>query len=217
MRDRSIGKWRAARAFTVLIFVAAVGAATGICGRAAADSCAAVELVVARGTTEPGWLGAEVGDPLYAALRQELPTDTTAYPVRYPADLLDSSSVQDGTRDMVAHLVGQAAMCPRQRFVLAGYSQGAVVTHGVLGTGVIAQLPAIAALPAALAPRIAAVLLFGDPMRAIAQDLPQLYRQRTADYCAGGDPVCGGGLYPTSHTDYGEFIWAAAGFAASRI
>ncbi|WP_225730318.1 MULTISPECIES: cutinase family protein [unclassified Nocardia] len=209
-------KWRAARLLAILLLVGATVAA-GMAGRAAADPCAAVDIVVARGTSEPGWLGAQVGDPLYAALRQALPLDAAAYPVRYPADLLVASSASDGTRDMTAHLVQQAAMCPDQRFILVGYSQGAAVTEGVLGTGIVAQLPGTYVLPPELAPRIAAVLLFGDPLRAIGWNVPAAYLSRTADYCAAGDPICGAGDDPAAHTEYGGFVWAAAVFAASRI
>ncbi|MCP2288472.1 cutinase [Nocardia amikacinitolerans] len=206
-----------ARVFAVLLLVVGVGATTSLGTQASANACASVDVVVARGTGEPGWLGSVVGDPLYHTLLQALPVDSTAYPVNYPANLLVPSSVSDGTRDMTAHIMAQAAMCPDQRFVLVGYSQGAVVTHGVLGTGIVTVLPGIYTLPYELESRIAAVLLFGDPVRLIGWNVPGLYAWRTANYCTGGDPVCGGGFDPGAHGNYGWAMWLAANFAAVRV
>ncbi|MGW5918917.1 cutinase family protein [Nocardia fluminea] len=89
-----------------------------------AQNCATLDVVIARGTVEPGYLGAAIGDPLYAVLSAQLPVDTTAHRVEYPADLLVPTSMIDGTRAMTGHLIHQAAACPDQRFVLVGYSQG---------------------------------------------------------------------------------------------
>ncbi|MBF6300221.1 cutinase family protein [Nocardia amamiensis] len=208
-------KWRVVRAFAVLLLVAGFGAATGL--HAWAMPCAAVDVVVARGTHEPGYLGSVVGDPLYAALQQELPVSSQSYRVNYPADLLDPSSISRGTQDMTAHLLWQAAMCPDQRFVLVGFSQGAVVTHGVLGTGVVTALGGIHSLPWELESRVAAVLLFGDPVHLLGWSVPELYAWRTGNYCTSGDPVCEGGIHPAAHTNYGWAMWPAVQFAASRV
>ncbi len=208
-------KWRVVRVFIVLLLAAGFGATTG--SPAWASPCAAIDVVVARGTQEPGYLGAAVGDPLYGTLLQALPVSSTAYRVNYPADLLDPASVSRGTHDMTAHLLWQAAACPDQRFILVGYSQGAVVTHGVLGTGAVTALGGMAVLPGELASRVAAVLLFGDPVRLIGWHVPGQYAWRTGNYCTGGDPVCGGGLDPTQHGNYGWAMWPAAQFAADRV
>ncbi|MGK8524235.1 cutinase family protein [Nocardia asteroides] len=203
------------KAFAVLLLVAGFGAATGL--HAWATSCAAVDVVVARGTHEPGYLGAVVGDPLYDALWQALPVDAQAYRVDYPADLLDPSSISRGTQDMTAHILWQAARCPNQRFVLVGFSQGAVVTHGVLGTGVVTGFGGIHSLPVGLESRVAAVLLFGDPIRLIGWGVPGHYAWRTENYCASGDPVCEGGIRPAAHTDYRWAMWPAVEFAVYRV
>ncbi|WP_067478034.1 cutinase family protein [Nocardia amamiensis] len=208
-------KWRVVRAFAVLLLVAGFGAATGL--HAWAMPCAAVDVVVARGTHEPGYLGAVVGDPLYDALRQALPVDSQSYRVDYPADLLDPSSISRGTQDMTAHMLWQAAMCPEQRFVLVGFSQGAVVAHGVLGTGVVTALGGIHSLPGELESRVAAVLLFGDPVHLLGWNVPGHYAWRTGNYCTSGDPVCEGGIHPAAHTNYGWAMWPAVRFAASRV
>ncbi|MEU8899072.1 cutinase family protein [Nocardia sp. NPDC048505] len=197
--------------FTAGIATAGLGATAG------ASPCTAVEVVVARGTHEPGWLGAAVGDQLYGALRQALPVSSAAYSVNYPADLMVPTSISDGTRDLAAHLEHQAAMCPDQQFVLVGYSQGALVVHGVLGTGNINALGGIHRLPEWVGPRVAAVLLFGDPNRLTGWGLPGDYGWRSGNYCTAGDPVCGAGADWPAHGEYGWAIRVAAAFAAGRI
>ncbi|MEU7631840.1 cutinase family protein [Nocardia sp. NPDC049220] len=183
----------------------------------AAPSCTpGVELVVARGTHEPGYLGSEVGDRLTVALHGVLDMPVTAYPVSYPADLLDPMSVGRGSADLVHHLIEVSAACPHQRFVVAGYSQGAVVVHAALGSDV-AIIPGTVQLPSQLASRIQAVLLFGDPLRLVSDaGLPGPWR--TGSWCTYGDPICEiGGNQPFAHVAYGETITAAALFAASSL
>ncbi|WP_405163576.1 cutinase family protein [Nocardia sp. NBC_01499] len=204
-----------AQVFVVLLLAAGFGATTGL--PALASSCAAVDVVVARGTQEPGYLGAVAGDPLYGALLQRLPVSSVAYRVNYPADLLDPASISRGTQDMTAHVMWQASVCPDERFVLVGYSQGAVVTHGVLGTGIVTALGGISSLPVDLESRVAAVLLFGDPLRLTGSNVPDLYAGRTGNYCAAGDPVCTGGGDPTQHSNYAWAMWPAAQLVASRV
>ncbi|WP_281908302.1 cutinase family protein [Nocardia cyriacigeorgica] len=215
------GQWgRANIRYTSVVFAAlmlALGLGYGS-SAARADSCAAVEMVVARGTHEPGYLGAVVGDPLYAAVTAAVPLSVGAYAVRYPADLLDPASVSRGTSDLVDHLVARSAQCPGQRYIVSGYSQGALVVHGALGTGVMALMPGLRQLPAILAPRIAAVLLFGDPLRLNAWSIADMYAGRTRSYCAPGDPICElGATNPDAHVGYRDTIAAAADFAAYML
>ncbi|MCM6772160.1 cutinase family protein [Nocardia sp. CDC159] len=184
---------------------------------ARAQWCAAVDVVVARGTGEPGHLGSEVGDPFYAVLRDRLPMSTSAYRVNYPADLTDSLSIGRGSADLVAHLAHQAAVCPGQRFVLVGYSQGAAVVHTALGTGVTLDVPGAVRAGGELGGRIAAVLLFGDPLRLIGWHLPDAYLWRSGNYCTPGDPVCAGGMNPAAHVAYGGDFVAAATLAADQL
>ncbi|WP_280232972.1 cutinase family protein [Nocardia cyriacigeorgica] len=216
-RRRRIDIRSAATLFVAILLVFGTGA-WGSGGYARADDCAAVEMVAVRGTHEPGNLGAVVGDPLYAALAAAVPLSVGAYAVRYPADLLDPGSVSRGTGDLVDHLVDRSVRCPAQRYVVAGYSQGAVVVHGALGTGVMVAMPGIRQLPPALAPRIAAVLLFGDPLRLNAWSVADVYASRTRSYCAPGDPICQlGATDPDAHVGYRDTIAAAADFAAHLL
>lgn len=208
------GKWRTAWVLAVPLVLAGL---LYPAPRAAAQGCAAVDVVVARGTNEPGYLGSAVGDPLYAQLQRRLPMSLNGYRVNYPADLTNVLSVGDGSGDLVAHLSNEAVACPGQRFVLVGYSQGAVVVHTALGTGITGALPGAVRMNGALGSRVAAILLFGDPLRLAGSGVPGQYAARTANYCMPGDPVCANGLNPAAHVAYGGDFVAAADFTADRL
>ncbi|AYF73735.1 cutinase family protein [Nocardia yunnanensis] len=216
MGDRKVllpGKWRTAWGLAAMVTIAATVFVPQ--STAHADSCTAVDVVVARGTGEPGWLGDEVGDPLYGMLQDRLPVSASAYRVNYPADY--GFAVGAGSADLVAHLTAQAAACPGQEFVLVGYSQGAAVVHTALGTGAVSWYPGRVQLPDYLGDRVAAVLLFGDPMRAVGWSVPGPFLWRTGDWCTGGDPVCGSGVDADAHVAYGSDLVAAANFAAEHL
>ncbi|QKV80245.1 cutinase family protein [Amycolatopsis sp. Hca4] len=101
----------------------------------AALACTDVDVSVARGTFEPGALGLFVGDAVHAAVQSRLqPRSVSSYAVNHPADLSEPASVQQGNRDLADPVTSQAAACPRQRFVPAGYSQGASVVDNSIGT-----------------------------------------------------------------------------------
>lgn len=207
------GRWRTAGGFAIMAMIATVF--LPLPATAHADGCTDVDVVVARGTGEPGWLGDEVGDPLYGMLQARLPVSTSAYAVAYPADY--SFNVGAGTSDLVSHLTAQVAACPAQRFVLVGYSQGAAVVHAALGTGVVSWYPGRVQLPGYLGDHVSAVLLFGDPVRALGWNVPGAFVSRTGDWCIGGDPVCGAGVDANAHVAYGSDLVDAANFAADHI
>ncbi|MFF4399498.1 cutinase family protein [Streptomyces sp. NPDC001480] len=188
---------------------------------ASAATCSDIDVVVARGTFEPGTLGAIVGDPVYSALQKKLTgKNLSSYKVNYPADLSLTSAAQ-GNADVVNHVTGQAAACPNQRFILVGYSQGANVVDnsiGISSDGAVVGSPIVATIPAALAPRVAAVLLFGNPIRALGKSVTGTYQSRTIDFCAKGDPICeNGGGDVLAHLGYGADADAAAAFAAGKV
>ncbi|MGW5719831.1 cutinase family protein [Amycolatopsis sp. NPDC003865] len=206
----------------VTIGFAAAGIAVAAAPAASAAPCTDVDVPVARGTFEPGTLGFIVGDPVYQAVQDRLrPRSVSGYRVDYPADLGEPASVQKGNTDLVNHVEAQAAACPRQRFVLVGYSQGANVVDNSLGVssdGAVVGGPIVATIPAELAPRVAAVLLFGNPIRAIGRQVTGTYQSRTKDYCADGDPICRpGGANFLAHLSYGGDASDAAAFAAGEL
>jgi cutinase len=195
--------------------VAAVAAAPA----AQAATCTDENVVVARGTFEPGTLGAIVGDPVYAALCQQITSRTfSSYAVNYPADL-SVGSASKGNTDLVEHLKSQATACPSERFILVGYSQGANVVDNSLGVssaGALVGGPITETIPDAIQPRVSSVLLFGNPIRAVGRSITGVYQSRTLDICATGDPVCGAGANPIAHLSYGADAGQAAAFAAQH-
>ena len=197
------------------------GLATLSAPPAMAAACSDVELVAARGTFEPGTLGFIVGDPVYSALQKKAAgKNISSYKVNYPADLSPTSAAQ-GNLDLVNHVKSQAAACPNQKFVLVGYSQGANVVDnsiGISSAGAVVGSPIVATLPAAVEPKVAAVLLFGNPIRALGKSVTGTYQSRTIDFCASGDPVCeNGGGDVGAHLGYTANADAAATFAATKV
>lgn len=204
-----------------LSLVGGAGLVTLSAPAATAAACTDLDVVSARGTFEPGMLGFIVGDPVYSALRQKISGKSlSSYKVNYPADLSPTSAAQ-GNADLVNHVRSQAASCPNQRFVLVGYSQGANVVDnsiGISSAGAVVGSPIVATIPAALEPRVAAVLLFGNPIRAIGKSVTGVYQSRTIDFCAAGDPICeSGGGDVGAHLSYRNNADAAAAFAAGRV
>ncbi|MDO0935646.1 cutinase family protein [Streptomyces sp. DG2A-72] len=188
---------------------------------ASAVACSDIEVVAARGTFEPGTLGFIVGDPVYSALQKKLTGKTlSSYKVNYPADLSPTSAAR-GNADLVNHVNSQASACPNQRFILVGYSQGANVVDnsiGISSAGAVVGSPIVATLPAAVEPKVAAVLLFGNPIRALGKSVTGTYQSRTIDFCAKGDPICeNGGNDMGAHLGYTADADAAAAFAAGKV
>ncbi|MFE6823553.1 cutinase family protein [Streptomyces sp. NPDC057690] len=204
-----------------LSLVGGAGIATLTAPTASAATCSDIDVVAARGTFEPGTLGLIVGDPVLSALQRKLTGKTlSSYAVNYPADLSLTSAAQ-GNADLVNHVKAQATACPNQRYILVGYSQGANVVDnsiGISSAGAVVGSPIVAILPAAVEPKVAAVLLFGNPIRALGKSVTGTYQSRTIDFCATGDPVCeSGGDDVLAHLGYTADATAAATFAAGKV
>ncbi|WP_338899592.1 cutinase family protein [Streptomyces sp. TG1A-60] len=204
-----------------LSLVGGAGLATVSASPATAAACTDIDVVAARGTFEPGTLGFIVGDPVYSALQKKITGKSlSSYKVNYPANLSLTSAAQ-GNRDLVNHVRSQAAACPDQRFILVGYSQGANVVDnsiGISSAGAVVGSPIVATIPAAIEPKVAAVLLFGNPIRALGKSVTGTYQSRTIDFCATGDPVCeNGGGDTGAHLSYRANADAAAAFAAGKV
>jgi cutinase len=188
---------------------------------ASAAPCTDIDVPVARGTFEPGSLGFIVGDPVFSALQRSIRSKSlSSYAVDYPANL-DLMSATKGNLNLVDHVKNQAAACPNQRFILVGYSQGANVVDnsiGISSAGAVVGAPIAATIPANLQPRIAAVLVFGNPIRSVGRRITGTFESRTKDFCAGGDPICEkGGGNTLAHLGYGGNANEAAAFAAGKV
>jgi cutinase len=184
-----------------------------------AASCPDVDVVFARGTGEVPGLGI-VGTPFAAAVAAHLPGKTVDdYAVAYAADFAQLSA-GPGATDMSNHVMAVAAQCPGTLFVIGGYSQGASVTD--IAVGIPTILGSGTTIPAALAPRVAAVVTFGNPIHLTGVSIPAAsptYAPKWDDFCAPGDPVCAGGVNVLSHLTYvinGDAASGAA-YAAAKV
>ncbi|OBF11403.1 cutinase family protein [Mycobacterium sp. ACS4331] len=191
------------------------GPATGTASAAVDPSCPDVEVVFARGTFEAPGVG-DTGQAFVDALTARLPgRNVVAYPVDYPASL-DFQAAADGVEDASAKVEAIAAECPATEIVVGGYSQGAAVAGYITADAVPEgfTLPAgiRGPMPPAVAPHVAAVILFGTPdnwfLNLVDRDAPpltigSLYSAKTLELCAPGDPVCfPGGLDRSAHSGY---------------
>jgi len=208
---------------------------------ASAQPCPDVEVVFARGHSEPPGVG-QTGQSFVDALRAQAGNRSVgAYPVNYDANanILDriafAGTVIDGIRDASTHIETMAANCPRTRMVLGGYSEGAAVagytTADVIPPGLPVELQQELPepMPPAMADHVAAVVLLGMPsdefMRGIGAPpivIGPRYADKTLKLCTLADNVCDGspaGLPSIVHQLYpvNGMTIQAAGFVVARL
>jgi cutinase len=219
-RSGPLGRW--------LSFWGGGGSASGSASgsQASADGCSDVELVFARGTGDfPRPLGI-LGVPLSAALKRELPgRSVTATGVDYAADFAQTSD-GPGATVMSRHIAEVADRCEDTQFVIGGYSQGASVTDIAIAARGSRALGRGETIPTDLAPRIAAVVVFGNPLSGFGgttlENASDLYGDRTRSFCGNADTICGGarnGNVQGGHLSYASngAVDDAAEFAAGHI
>ncbi|MGA5543316.1 cutinase family protein [Mycobacterium sp. NPDC051198] len=169
----------------------------------AAPDCPDIEVVFARGTDEPAGIG-NVGKAFVDTLRPMVKGSSIGtYAVQYPASW-DFMKAAAGATDMSKRVQATAARCPKTKIVMGGYSQGAAVVD-VVATSPIAGLGYSAPLPAAVVPRIASVVVFGNPSARLGQPLTRMspdFGARTADLCNTNDPICSLGRDWNAHITY---------------
>jgi cutinase len=233
---RLVGRGAMSAVFAALavaaIFAGSFAAPLAATASAADDSCPAVEVVFARGTNEAPGVGA-TGQSFVDALNARLPGKTVGvYGVNYPASM-NFGQAADGIVDASNKIQSIAASCPSTKIVVGGYSQGAAVAGYTTTDSVPAgfDLPAglTGPMPPAVAPHVAAVVLFGTPdawiMNLLDRSAPPItigapYTAKTLQLCATGDPVCfPGGLDRSAHSSYKDNGMAdqAADFAAHQL
>ena len=209
----------------LLSAVIAVGALVSApAPRASADPCPDVDLVFARGTAEPPGLG-RVGDALANALEPMLGGRSLGrYAVNYPASYNFLTTGQ-GADDARGHIAWMADNCPGTRIVLGGFSQGASAVSMLAGVPPVGQrIGSIGSAPAldpALAGRVSAVAVFGNPGNRFGSSLASTgqFAGRAIDLCSPGDPICGAGLNRSAHSNYElpPYPGQAASFIAGRV
>ncbi|MFN8073294.1 MAG: cutinase family protein [Mycobacterium sp.] len=192
---------------------------------ASAAPCPDVELVFARGTSEPPGIG-RVGQALSDRLAANLGGRTLGvYAVNYPASY-DFLAAADGATDATNRIADIAATCPNTRVVLGGYSQGAAVVDMLLGIpplgAKVGEVGSAPPLPESLAGQVAAVAAFGNPATKfgtpVSAALPP-FAGKGIDLCADGDPICSQGRNPFAHTSYEKtsMVGQAAGFVSGLV
>ncbi|VEG55815.1 Cutinase [Mycolicibacterium aurum] len=191
---------------------------------AVAASCPDVEVVFARGTSDPPGIGF-VGRQFVTALKKSLPGKTVnVYPVNYPASWNFSKSTSAGAVDANKHVQYIAGMCPKTKIVLGGMSQGAgvidLITIGNRTIWFFTPSP----LPDSMVNHVAAIAVFGNPSRDISTlgpltKISPLYGSKAIDMCANGDPYCSKGNDFFAHFAYpwNGMVNEAATFAAGRV
>ena len=184
---------------------------------AGAAPCPDVEIVFARGTTEPPGVGG-IGQAFVDSLRSQVGGRSVGvYAVNYPASNDFGTSTPAGSDDTSAHVQYMAANCPNTRMVLGGYSQGAAVVD-----------LATTYMPPDVADNVAAAAVFGGPRSTFADSLSAgplpsigpLYAAKTIEMCVPNDPICfQGGWDMRAHGAYVQtgMVNDAAAFAASRV
>lgn len=187
---------------------------------AAADDCPDVEVIFARGTSEPPGIG-RVGAGFVDALRKQTSQNVGVYPVNYSAGRLQMGG-GDGANDTIKHVKFMADKCPDTQLVLGGYSQGASVMDIV--TGVPVGISWGSPLPAEFADHVAAVAVFGNAANRMGGPISSqsaLFASKAIDLCNPGDPICheGPGNEWQDHTDGYVPVYTdqAASFVAGRI
>lgn len=150
--------------------------------------CFPFELVIARGTSEPGAFGAVVGDPILARVQQQMGKDKVrGYSVQWDGSLMGTSSVT-GAADLARRVNTKSRECPNMQFAVIGYSiGGAIAANGLKQINKDAR------------PRVKAVVLYA-PFGGAAP--PADFRSRTLKNCAKGDSVCLNGSNLAAHISY---------------
>jgi cutinase len=191
---------------------------------ASADPCPDVEVVFARGTSEPAGVG-RVGQALTDALSAQIGGRSVGtYGVVYPAtyDFLEAA---DGANDATAHITAMSQQCPGTHIVLGGYSQGAAVVDMLAGVpplgNRVGDIGSAPPLPPGASGNVAAVAVFGNPSTKFGNPVSGAgaFAGKAIDLCSDGDPICSGGRNPFAHTHYesSAYIDQAASFVAARV
>jgi cutinase len=195
-----------------------------------AASCPDVEVVFARGTTEPPGVGG-IGQAFVDSLQSQVGQKSVGtYPVNYPAST-DFPTAAQGVIDASAHVREMAANCPKTKMVLAGYSHGAAVigyvTAAAIPEGYSVPPGITGPMPPEVANHVAAVALFGEPSSSFLNriDAPPitigpLYAAKTIDQCIPDDPVCspdGGNIGAHGQYVANGMVDQAAQFAVGRL
>ncbi|WP_414687615.1 cutinase family protein [Mycobacterium sp.] len=223
-RRRSAGRWAGLGAAAVVASGVVLGASSAVSATvptASAVDCPDVEVIFARGTSEPAGVG-RVGQALVDSLRQQTGLNIDAYGVNYPAGKLQLGG-GDGANDTIKRVKDVVQACPNTKIVLGGYSQGASVMDIVAGVPV-GGVTWGSSLPPQYVDNITALATFGniaDRSGSPVSSQSQLLGAKAIDLCNPGDPIChaGPGNEWSDHTDgyVPTYTTQAATFIAAKL
>ena len=129
---------------------------------------------------------------------------------------------------MTRYLTARSQQCADTKIVIGGYSQGASVTDIAVGARGAQALGRGTTIPAAVADRVKAVVVFGNPLSGFGgstlEKASATFGARTKSLCGRSDTVCGGNRNGNGNVDGGQLsyttngaIGQAATFAAGKI
>lgn len=184
-----------------------------------AASCSDIQVVFARGTSEPPGIG-RVGQAFVDSLRGKVGNRSLGvYAVNYPASY-DFLAAANGANDASAFIQDVINTCPNTKLVLGGYSQGAAIIDVITSV----PFPAVGftnPLPPEAADHVAALAVFGNPTTKVGLPLTSsaVYGPKAIDLCNAGDPVCSDGDDVPAHRDYSStgMTKQAASFVAGLL
>lgn len=124
--------------------------------------CTPYLVITARGTGEPN--KGQLLSPVARAIHDALPDQVKTLNLKYPASTDVNEGGTYGARLLLDTLNVQAEECPDQRFVLLGYSQGALIIGDALSQPDGRLVGAtVGELSDEAASRIVAVVVYGNP------------------------------------------------------
>ena len=170
--------------------------------------CSNYLVITARGTDEAK--KKQLVTPIAKAIAEARPGEVKQLDLDYPADTEVKEGGTIGVRTLIDTLNVQAEACPAQRFVLLGYSQGALIIGDAL-TDPAVRLVGVKAgeVDARAARNVLAIVFYGDP-RFVGSEpynagtfnaatnglLPRPpgslddYASRMRDFCVARDFIC---------------------------
>jgi hypothetical protein len=202
------------------------------------SGCAAVNLIVARASTEAA--GEGVTQSLATQIVNSSTQTVSQEAVVYPATLTNyASSESQGVTNAEQELSTAVKNCPSQKEVLLGYSQGAEVSMDVVA-GSSEAGGSVAPVATSVSSHVVAIANFGDPGHVVSQswDLGTATRNglfprsssqlkllstfggsgKIAAWCDANDPYCASGANLTVHLTYlNRYQTAAAQFVLGKI
>ncbi|WP_449282296.1 cutinase family protein [Leucobacter sp.] len=201
--------------------------------------CLPYLVITARGTGEPS--RGQLLSPVARAIAEARPGEVLQLDLDYPADTDVKEGGTVGARTLIDTLNVQTEACEEQRFVLLGYSQGALVMGDALAAPEARLIgETVGEVSGAAAERVLAIVFYGNPrfvgserfdygsydpgMNGILPRPPgslDAFADRLRDYCVAGDFVCQSSLDldEEPHIDYysNGMQQDGAAFAITRL